>query len=164
MHLLIGRQFLKICPSHSPKRSTYCSGNSWTFISTHLPILWHTWKYCLRQGSSIHITYMEIILQTSGCHNQSPLAIIPNRMVKQNVKYRKSATSYVPSAITTSPPGASSFHGPLTPFQCILGYQPTMFPWSKEPSEVPSVNHSFQVSERVWDSAHHHLTGSHQIT
>ncbi|KAL0170543.1 hypothetical protein M9458_035139, partial [Cirrhinus mrigala] len=33
----------------------------------------------------------------------------------------------------------------LTPFQCVLGFQPPMFPWSGEPSSVPA---------RVWDSAH----------
>ncbi|XP_026071294.1 uncharacterized protein LOC113051614 [Carassius auratus] len=32
-----------------------------------------------------------------------------------------------------------------------------MFPWTEEPCEVPSVQHWFQESERVWDSAHHHL-------
>uniref|UniRef100_A0A9J7ZVD3 Gypsy retrotransposon integrase-like protein 1 n=1 Tax=Cyprinus carpio carpio TaxID=630221 RepID=A0A9J7ZVD3_CYPCA len=45
----------------------------------------------------------------------------------------------------------------LTPFQCVLGNQPPLFPWSGEPSEVPAVNHWFQQSERVWDSAHVHL-------
>ena len=45
----------------------------------------------------------------------------------------------------------------LTPFQCILGFQPPLFPWSGEPSDVPAVHHWFQESERVWDSAHVHL-------
>ncbi|KAK3561077.1 hypothetical protein QTP86_026362, partial [Hemibagrus guttatus] len=43
----------------------------------------------------------------------------------------------------------------LTPFQCVLGYQPPLFPWSGEPSDVPAVNRWFR--ERVWDSAHHQL-------
>ncbi len=42
----------------------------------------------------------------------------------------------------------------LTPFQCVLGYQPPMFPWSGEPSMVPSVDDWIKRSERVWDSAH----------
>ncbi len=42
----------------------------------------------------------------------------------------------------------------LTPFQCILGYQPPLFPWTEEPSDVPAVDHWFRASERVWDSAH----------
>ncbi len=29
----------------------------------------------------------------------------------------------------------------LTPFQCILGYQPPMFPWDWEPSDVPAVDY-----------------------
>ncbi|KAI2657473.1 Transposon Tf2-11 polyprotein [Labeo rohita] len=45
----------------------------------------------------------------------------------------------------------------LTPFQCVLEYQPPLFPWLEEPSNVPAVDHWFRESERVWDSAHHHL-------
>ncbi len=45
----------------------------------------------------------------------------------------------------------------LTPFQCVLGYQPPLFPWSGEPSEVPSVDYWFRESEKVWDAAHHQL-------
>uniref|UniRef100_A0A8C2GHW3 Gypsy retrotransposon integrase-like protein 1 n=1 Tax=Cyprinus carpio TaxID=7962 RepID=A0A8C2GHW3_CYPCA len=45
----------------------------------------------------------------------------------------------------------------LTPFQCVLGYQPPLFPWSGEPSDVPAVDYWFRESERVWDSAHHQL-------
>ncbi|KAI2645339.1 Transposon Tf2-6 polyprotein [Labeo rohita] len=45
----------------------------------------------------------------------------------------------------------------LTPFQCILGFQPPLFPWNGEPSEVPAVDYWFRESERVWDAAHHHL-------
>ncbi|KAK3512021.1 hypothetical protein QTP70_027617 [Hemibagrus guttatus] len=45
----------------------------------------------------------------------------------------------------------------LTPFQCILGYQPPLFPWSAKLSEVPTIDHWFRESERVWESAHVHL-------
>ncbi|KAL0190891.1 hypothetical protein M9458_013589, partial [Cirrhinus mrigala] len=45
----------------------------------------------------------------------------------------------------------------MTPFQCVLGYQPPLFPWTEEPSNVPAVDYWFRESERVWDSAHHHL-------
>ncbi|KAI2647957.1 Transposon Tf2-9 polyprotein [Labeo rohita] len=38
-----------------------------------------------------------------------------------------------------------------------LRYQPPLFPWSDEASEVPAVDHWFWESERVWDSAHVHL-------
>ncbi|KAI2646996.1 Transposon Tf2-9 polyprotein [Labeo rohita] len=36
----------------------------------------------------------------------------------------------------------------LTPFQCMLGYQPPLFPWSGEPSDVPTVDYWFRESER----------------
>ncbi|KAI2644447.1 Transposon Tf2-9 polyprotein [Labeo rohita] len=45
----------------------------------------------------------------------------------------------------------------LTPFQCVLGFQPPLFPWTEEPTHVPAVDHWFRESERVWDSAHRHL-------
>ncbi len=45
----------------------------------------------------------------------------------------------------------------LTPFQCILGFQPPLFHWTGERSEVPAVDYWFRESERVWDSSHVHL-------
>ncbi|KAL0183468.1 hypothetical protein M9458_022843, partial [Cirrhinus mrigala] len=45
----------------------------------------------------------------------------------------------------------------LTPFQCVLGFQPPLFPWSGEPSELPAVNDWLQRSEETWSSAHVHL-------
>ncbi|KAL0149566.1 hypothetical protein M9458_055093, partial [Cirrhinus mrigala] len=42
----------------------------------------------------------------------------------------------------------------LTPFQCILGFQPPLFPWSGEPSELPAIDSWLQRSE---DQAHVHL-------
>ncbi len=45
----------------------------------------------------------------------------------------------------------------LTPFKCILGYQPHLFPWSGEPSNLPSVTEWLQRSEETWNQAHIHL-------
>ncbi len=45
----------------------------------------------------------------------------------------------------------------LTPFQCVLGFQPPMFPWSGEPTNLPSVTEWLQNSKVVWDRAHTHL-------
>ncbi|KAK3556652.1 hypothetical protein QTP70_011930 [Hemibagrus guttatus] len=45
----------------------------------------------------------------------------------------------------------------LTPFQCVLGYQPPLFPWDGEPSDVPAVDYWFWESERVWGEAHRQL-------
>ncbi|KAL0154660.1 hypothetical protein M9458_048923, partial [Cirrhinus mrigala] len=46
----------------------------------------------------------------------------------------------------------------MTPFQCILGFQPPMFPWTDEPADLPSINDWFQRSEDTWNQAHVHLS------
>ncbi|KAK3557193.1 hypothetical protein QTP70_024678, partial [Hemibagrus guttatus] len=35
----------------------------------------------------------------------------------------------------------------LKPFQCMLGYQPPLFPWSGEPSDIPAVEEWYQLSQ-----------------
>ncbi|KAK3547941.1 hypothetical protein QTP70_001326 [Hemibagrus guttatus] len=42
----------------------------------------------------------------------------------------------------------------LTPFQCVLGYQPPLFPWDGEPSDIPAVDYWFRESEMVWGEVH----------
>ncbi len=48
----------------------------------------------------------------------------------------------------------------LTPFKCVLGFQPPLFPWSGEPSELPAVNDCLRRSEITWNEAHTHLQSS----
>lgn len=45
----------------------------------------------------------------------------------------------------------------VTPFQHVLGFQPPFYPWSGEPSNLPSVTEWMQQSKETWDLAHHHL-------
>ncbi|KAK3523070.1 hypothetical protein QTP86_012653 [Hemibagrus guttatus] len=42
----------------------------------------------------------------------------------------------------------------LTTFQCVLGYQPPLFPWSGEPSSIPAVEEWYRRSQEVWERAH----------
>ncbi len=39
----------------------------------------------------------------------------------------------------------------ITPFQCVLGFQPPLFPWSGEPSELPDVDSWLQRSKETWN-------------
>ncbi|KAI5085154.1 hypothetical protein C0J45_1034, partial [Silurus meridionalis] len=41
--------------------------------------------------------------------------------------------------------------------RCTLGFQPPLFPWFDEPSNVPAVDAWFRESNRVWESAHTQL-------
>ncbi|KAK3558224.1 hypothetical protein QTP86_013978 [Hemibagrus guttatus] len=41
-----------------------------------------------------------------------------------------------------------------TPFQCVLGHQPPLFPWSDESSNVPAVAEWARLSQEVWEQAH----------
>ncbi|KAI2647423.1 Transposon Tf2-11 polyprotein [Labeo rohita] len=97
---------------------------------------------------------------------------IPEEIVQTARQTGRSRSSDVTSGHTVkkiSTAGAGSSHGPsthktlrqdstgITPFQCVLCCQPPLFPWTEEPSNVPAVDHWFRESERVWDSAHHHL-------
>ncbi|XDV26708.1 hypothetical protein PO909_030346 [Leuciscus waleckii] len=54
----------------------------------------------------------------------------------------------------------NSLHKPstgLTPFQCVLGFQPPLFPWSGEPTDLPAVDAWLRRSEETWNTAHVHL-------
>uniref|UniRef100_A0A8C2EGQ3 Gypsy retrotransposon integrase-like protein 1 n=1 Tax=Cyprinus carpio TaxID=7962 RepID=A0A8C2EGQ3_CYPCA len=45
----------------------------------------------------------------------------------------------------------------LTPFQCVLGFQPPLFLWAGEPSDLPAVDSWLHRSEATWNAAHVHL-------
>uniref|UniRef100_A0A4W5QDE8 Integrase catalytic domain-containing protein n=1 Tax=Hucho hucho TaxID=62062 RepID=A0A4W5QDE8_9TELE len=45
----------------------------------------------------------------------------------------------------------------LSPFQCILGYQPVLAPWHQSQIEAPAVDEWFKRSEETWDATHVHL-------
>ncbi len=89
-------------------------------------------------------------------------------MARWNVSIKNSLNSYDHTAIKISPTGAATFSGPnmlnslckpatgITPFQCVLGFQPRLFPWSGEPSELPAVDSWLQRSEETWNDAHIH--------
>ncbi|KAK3575422.1 hypothetical protein QTP86_026497 [Hemibagrus guttatus] len=42
----------------------------------------------------------------------------------------------------------------LTHFQCVLGYQPPLFPRSGEPADVPAVEEWYRLNQEVWERAH----------
>ncbi len=50
----------------------------------------------------------------------------------------------------------------LTPFQCVLGFQPPLFPWSGEPSDVPAVDYWFRERESLGRNPSSAAAGSAQ--
>ena len=45
----------------------------------------------------------------------------------------------------------------LSPFQCVLEYQPVLAPWHQSQTEAPAGNYWFRRAEETWDDAHVHL-------
>lgn len=48
----------------------------------------------------------------------------------------------------------------LTPFQCVLGFQPALYPWNPTTSNIQAVDSWFKRSEQVWEQAHQQLLSS----
>ncbi len=121
----------------------------------------------LDRGNPIYLSGLESLLKqldinvslTSGYHPQSNGQV--ERLNQEVGRYLRTYCSreqnrwaeflpwaeYAQNSLTHSSTG-------MTPFQCVLGYQPSLFPWSGEPSSVPAVDDWIRRSERVWDSAH----------
>ncbi|KAK3534997.1 hypothetical protein QTP70_001954 [Hemibagrus guttatus] len=62
-------------------------------------------------------------------------------------------SEFLPWAEYTQNSLTHSFTG-LTPFQCVLGYQCPLFPWSGEPSSILAVEEWYRRSQEVWKRAH----------
>ena len=45
----------------------------------------------------------------------------------------------------------------LSPFQCLLGYQPVLAPWHQGQTDIPAVDDWFRRAEETWEAAHVHL-------
>ncbi|CDQ73324.1 unnamed protein product [Oncorhynchus mykiss] len=45
----------------------------------------------------------------------------------------------------------------LSPFQCVLGYQPVLAQWHQGQTEAPAVGDWFRRAEETWEAAHVHL-------
>ncbi|KAL0186689.1 hypothetical protein M9458_018359, partial [Cirrhinus mrigala] len=99
---------------------------------------------------------------SSGYHPQTNYQ--PKRKVQENGRYlwaychkhQDSWSQFLPWAEYAQNSLSQETTG-LTPFQCILRYQPPLFPWTGELTEVPVVDCWFRESGRSWDSAHVHL-------
>ena len=45
----------------------------------------------------------------------------------------------------------------LSPFQCLLGYQPVLAPWHQSQTEVPAVDDWFRCTKVTWEAVRVHL-------
>ncbi|KAK1802816.1 hypothetical protein P4O66_021352 [Electrophorus voltai] len=48
----------------------------------------------------------------------------------------------------------------LTPFECVLGYQPPLYPWNLPMSDQPAVETCCRYSEQVWEETHGQLSSA----
>uniref|UniRef100_A0A3B1KEA5 Gypsy retrotransposon integrase-like protein 1 n=1 Tax=Astyanax mexicanus TaxID=7994 RepID=A0A3B1KEA5_ASTMX len=48
----------------------------------------------------------------------------------------------------------------LTPFQCILGFQPPLAPWTAVSTDVPAVDEWMTRSEQVWEETHQQVSAA----
>uniref|UniRef100_A0A3B3Q687 Gypsy retrotransposon integrase-like protein 1 n=1 Tax=Paramormyrops kingsleyae TaxID=1676925 RepID=A0A3B3Q687_9TELE len=46
----------------------------------------------------------------------------------------------------------------MSPFQCVLGFQPGLFPWDAETSDVPQVETWYRTAREVWQKSHSALS------
>lgn len=112
---------------------------------------WLTRRYCFWQRASIYhlcvksfIFFLGVTMSlSSGYHHQQKKK--KKKWAKETSSDRKISDNLLSSS-TKTPTG-------LTPFQCIFSFQPPLFPWSTEPSDVQGVDHWLKESERVWDFA-----------
>ena len=49
-----------------------------------------------------------------------------------------------------------------TPFQCILGYQPPLAPWTGAQTDVPAIDEWMKRSEQVWEETHQRIEAAIQ--
>lgn len=54
----------------------------------------------------------------------------------------------------------------LTPFQCLLGYQPPLYQWNTVHADISAVDKWFRGSKHVWQLVHHRIfvTSASHIT
>lgn len=92
--------------------------------------LWVWWAFCEKLGS-----------MSSGYHsqaeqlNQEILRFLQTYCSREQHRWCELLpwAEYAQNSFTHSSIG-------LTPFQCVLGYQPPLFPWSEKPSNISTVD------------------------
>ncbi|KAK3570544.1 hypothetical protein QTP86_022080 [Hemibagrus guttatus] len=142
-------------------------GHSGVSIQPCVSILWVARRSSVGPWVAVHLQSMEGFLQASRCDRKPLLGYHPKTNGQTERKIQE-VGRFLRTFCHSHQESWSQFLGwaeyaqnslrqpttGLTPFQCMLSYQPPLFPWNGEPSDVPAVDYWFFESERVWDSAH----------
>ncbi len=144
---------------------SFVSTDSLRTVSDRGPQFTSQFAFCGPNINVINVTKINVNINvslTSGYHPQSNGQV--ERLNQELTQFLRSYchlnqkdwshfllwTEYAQSSLRKPSTG-------LTPFQCVLGFQPPLFPWSGEPSELPAINDWLQSSGEIWNTAHVHL-------
>ncbi len=144
----------------SSAQTAYSSRNYRILMRPRFQILWSGWRYSLQSGTTIHLPSL-VCLLSKAQHQCQPHIRLPSSSQRSSGTSKPRAHPFPychrnqadwSCYLIWAEYAQNSLRKPatgLTPFQCVLGFQPPLFSWSGEPSNLPAINSWLQRIERI---------------